>query len=316
MNLRYKCVIILSFLHLAGVLAGCGAMPPIRVQLGGLQGAENAEYQAPRPRPQAQIVTFDREAAAVAKDVLDAKGTAADAAAALGFTLAVTSPASVGIGAAGVCITRDIDGHLEALDFRQVRLARGLLSLHASLGNRPWSSLVVSAETLARFGHRVSPALADDVQKHGGVLVTDNTALAAFMTAERRLIAVGDDWRQPRLADTLARMRTPRFLSGGGPLRFAPEDKGEAIALVPGTTGFAVADDAGGAVACAITMGRPFGLGSMTHEGGYLFPATSPLEAKLDQLALGFLACIKRGGESDTNPARCPAPAATFSLMP
>ena len=112
-------------------------------------------------------------------------------------------------------------------------------------------------------------------------------------------------------------MRVPLDLrSRQKAIRFTPEDKGEAIALVPGTTGFAVADDAGGAVACAVTMGRPFGLGSMTHEGGYLFPATSPLEAKLDQLALGFLACIKRGGERDTNPARCPAPAATFSLMP
>jgi hypothetical protein len=111
-------------------------------------------------------------------------------------------------------------------------------------------------------------------------------------------------------------MRTPRFLAGGGPTRFTPASSGEVIVLAPGTTGFAVADDAGGAVACAVTMGRPFGLGSMTHEGGYLFPATSPVEAKLDQLALGFLACIERGGESDTNPARCIAPAATFSLMP
>ena len=173
MNLRYKCVIILSFVHLAGVLAGCGGMPPIRVQLGGLQGAENTEFEAPRPQPSMQIVTFDREAAAVARDVLYAKGTAADAAAALGFTLAVTSPASVGLGAGGICVTRDRDGRLEALDFRQVRLARGLLSLHASLGNRPWSSLVVSAETLARFGHRVSPALAEDVQTHGGALIID-----------------------------------------------------------------------------------------------------------------------------------------------
>lgn len=316
MALRYKCVIILSFLTFAGVLAGCDGMPPVRFQLGGLQGSENAEYAPPGPRPEMRIVTFDREAAAVAKEVLYAKGTAADAAAALGFTLAVTSPASVGIGAGGVCVTRDAEGQLDALDFREARLARGLLALHAALGNRPWSSLVVSAETLARFGHRVSPELADEVQKYGGALVADKAALAAFMNADRRLIAAGDAWRQPRVADTLARMRTPRFLEGQAPTKFTPERKGEAVSLAPGTTGFAVADDAGAAVACAVTMGRPFGLGSMTFEGGYLFPASSALDAQLDQIALGFLACIPRGGASDKDAARCLAPSATFSLMP
>jgi gamma-glutamyltranspeptidase len=312
----YKCVIIVSFLALAGSLGACDGLPPVRFQLGGLQGSENAEYVPPPPRPEMQVVTSDREAAAVAREILLANGSAADAAAGLGLTLAVTAPSSVSIISGGVCVARDAKGALEQVDFRDARLGRGLLGLHAKFGNRPWSSLVISAETLARFGHRVSPALADDIAKYGGVLASDTRGLQQFMTSERRLIAAGDDWRQPRLSDTLAKIRTPRFLDGNPPAWSMPVVKPVEVALTPGTTGFAVADAAGGAVACAITMGRPFGLGSMTRDGGYLFPGSSPQDLVLDQLALAFLTCLKHGGEPDKDAARCPAPTSTFSLMP
>lgn len=307
---------MLIFLSFAGFLAGCGDLPPVRLQLGGLQGSEHVEYAPPPARPEAQIVTSDREAAAVAREVLLAQGSAADATVALGFTLAVTSPASAGLGAGGVCVLRDDKGGLSAVDFRTARLGRGLLAIHAKAGHRPWSSLVVSAETLARFGHIVSPALADDVAKFGGVLAGSTTALQHFMNAERRVISAGDDWRQPRLSDTLAKIRTPRYLDGNAPRWFVPATNVEDVTLEPGTTGFAVADDAGAAVACAITMGRPFGLGSMVRDGGYLFAAGSLEEGRLEQLALGFLTCIKGSGGAEKNTRRCPAPAATFSLMP
>jgi len=316
MGLLYKCVIILSFLILAGSLGACDGLPPVRFQLGGLQGSENVEYVAPAPRPDMQVVTSDREAAAVAREILLANGSAADAAVGLGFTLSVTAPSSVSIIGGGVCVARDAKGALEAVDFRTARLGRGLLGLHAKFGSRPWSSLVISAETLARFGHRVSPALADDIAKYGGVLARDTRGLQQFMTAERRLIAAGDDWRQPRLSDTLAKIRTPRFLDGSPPTWSVPAYKPVDVGLSPGTTGFAVADAAGSAVACAFTMGRPFGLGSMTRDGGSLFPASSAQDVILDQLALAFLTCLKQGGEPDKEAARCPAPSSTFSLMP
>lgn len=291
-------------------------MPPVRLQLGGLQGQENLEYVPPPPRPQMQIVAADRDAAEVARDVLLAQGSAADAAVALGFTLAVTSPTSAGLGAGGVCIARDGKGSLEAVDFRAARLPRGLLALHSRFGERPWSSLVVSAETMARFGFRVSPELAKDVETYGRVLVKDNTALASFMTAERRLIAAGDEWRQPWLSDTLAKMRTPRFLEGNPPRWFDPAFAGTGFVPAPGTTGFAVADASGAAVACAVSMGQPFGLGQMTRTGGYLFAASSPQDESLDQLALGYLACIKGTGGAGGDVPSCPAPASTFNFLP
>jgi len=317
MALRYKCVIILCFLH----LAGCGGMPPVRFQLGGLQAAENPGYVPAPPAASPQIVSADREAAAVAKDVLLARGTAADAAVALGFTLAVTSPSAAGIAAAGVCVTRDAKGVLEGVDFRSARMPRGLLALHGKRGVRPWSSLVVSAEALARFGHNVSPKLAEDVATYGGALTADAEALAAFMTPERRLIAAGDNWRQSDLSDTLAHMRVPTYLAGQPAAWFVPEDSApDAAPLEPGATGFAVGDASGLAVGCAVTMGRPFGLGSMRQDGGFLFPASSPQEKELDRLARAFVACIRPAGQSDkdraADVARCPMPAASFSLMP
>ena len=310
MHPLYKCVIFLSFLN----LAGCGGMPPVQFQLGGLQGSENADFVAPPPRPDPQIVTGNRDAAEIAREVLFAGGTAADAAVALGFTLAVTSPASAGLGAGGVCVIRDEKGTVTGIDFRNARLGRGLLALYAKGGHRPWSSLVVSAETLARFGHRVSPALANDVERYGAAFAQNSETLAAFMTPERRLIAAGDEWRQPRLADTLARIRTPRFLDGNGAVTITPNAGSEDISLVPGLSGFAVGDATGAAVGCAISMGRPFGLGAMVRDGGYLFAAAAPTDAALDRLASSFLTCIKRLDEKDA--ARCPTPEATFSLMP
>jgi gamma-glutamyltranspeptidase len=317
MAFRYKCVIILCFLH----LAGCGAVPPVRFQLGGLQAAENPDDVPPPPSADPQIVTADREGAAVAKDVLLARGTAADAAIALGFTLAVTSPSAAGIAAAGVCVTRDAKGGLEGVDFRTARMPRGLLALHAKRGNRPWSSLVVSAEALARFGHNVSPKLAEDLAKYGGVLTADAEALATFMTPERRLIAAGDNWRQSDLSDTLAHMRVPTYLAGQAATVFIPDGSvSDAEPLEPGTTGFAVGDASGLAVGCVVTMGRPFGLGSMRRDGGFLFAASSPQEKTLDRVARAFVACIRPPGQSDkdraADVARCPMPAASFALMP
>ena len=306
-------VIILSFL----ILAACAGMPPVRFQLGGLQDLEGAEYAKAKPPPRMQVVTSDREAGAAAREVLLAGGTAADAAVAVGFTLAVTLPSSAGLSSAGVCVARALDGGLDAVDFREALLPRGLFALHARSGARPWSSLVVSAETLARFGHSVSAALARDIETHGRTLATDGNTFAVFLTADRRLIGAGDEWRQPRLADSLARMRSPRQLEGR-PVAgwFKPERKESNARLTPGTTGFALADANGAAVGCALTMGRPFGLGSMVRDGGYLFAAPSPSGQALDQLALSFLACIGETGESDKDAPACPAPAASFSLMP
>jgi len=309
MRRLYKCVIILSFLGFAGAVAGCNGMPPVHLQLGGLQGGDDVPI-TPRPSRDIQVFTSDREAAAVAREVLLTQGRAADAAVALAITLTVTQPSAAGLGGGGVCILRDAAGDLTGISFPAPALVRGLTALHAKFGAHPWSSLVVSAETLARFGHPVSTALADNLTVHGGALVADSVALAAFMNAERRMIGAGEEWRQPRLSDTLARVRGRGFFSGNAPTWFTPDRDTRTVSLDDATTGFAVGDRDGSAVGCALTMGRPFGLGMMARDGGYLFAAAAPADQALDQIALSLLACVGDAGRADP----CPMPAATFSL--
>ncbi|MBB4315078.1 gamma-glutamyltransferase [Roseospira marina] len=163
-------------LALAGVLAlaACGPQrqPGVVGYVEGFSGA---------------IVTDEPRAALVARDVLSAGGTAADAAVALSLALTVTLPSSAGLGGGGVCLVVDRDAEndlrVEALDFLPnapagppgpegavavPAMPRGLYALHARAGVLRWESLVIPAETLARAGFPASRALASEVQAVGG----------------------------------------------------------------------------------------------------------------------------------------------------
>ena len=192
----------------AAVLSACEAMPPVRLEVG--------EPAPIPPRYVSYVVTDEAQAALVARSVLSSGGNAADAAVAIGFSLAVTLPSSAGLGGSGACMIHDLSaGSAEALDFLAPgvsssvpRLARGLFSLHARYGSLPWSQVVSPAENLARFGHPVSQALAHDLEAYGSRLLSDRTALDIFMSPQRNMLQAGDQLRQPQLASTLATIRT------------------------------------------------------------------------------------------------------------
>ena len=52
-------------------------------------------------------------------------------------------------------------------------LARGMFLLHARYGRRPFESLIVPAERMARFGITVSRALSNDLSVVSGPLMAD-----------------------------------------------------------------------------------------------------------------------------------------------
>ncbi len=167
-------------------------------------------------------VADEPQAALAARAVLSAGGTAADAAVAAGFTLAVTLPSRAGLGAGGACLAFSPESPLlnaEAIVFLPPpgggagdrpaavpMLARGLFALHVRYGKQPFESLVVPAEQLARFGSTVSRAFARDLAVVAGPLAADPDTADIFLP-RGRTPAEGDTLLQPDLASTLGQMR-------------------------------------------------------------------------------------------------------------
>ncbi len=195
---------------LGGGVAGPGAQTP-RIQ-GFIGGA----------------VADEPTAALAGREVLASGGDAADAAVAIGFTLAVTYPSRASLGSGGACLayspakTGAGGGVPEAIVFTPVApatalprtdrpsaipmLARGLFALHARYGRRPFETLVSPAEQLARFGTPVSRAFVRDLQLVSGPLLADPNARAIFAPGGS-VLTDGQQLVQTDLGATLAQLR-------------------------------------------------------------------------------------------------------------
>ena len=167
------------------------------------------------------VVADEPHAALVARDVLSAGGTAADAAVALAFALTVTLPSRAGLGGGGACLMFTPGTGVEAATFLPrapehpvpgdrpaavPMLARGLFALHARYGNRKFESLIVPAERMAREGVSASRAFVQDLAVVAGPLGADPAARAVFFP-NGRPVAEGATLLQPGLAGTLTQLR-------------------------------------------------------------------------------------------------------------
>lgn len=208
-------------------LAGCSTLGSIQDTF--LGGGVNAAGGAKRITGFIGGVVADEPTAALAgREVLALGGTAADAAVAVGFTLAVTYPSRASLGAGGGCLvyspakTSPGAGAPEAIVFvaaaagpvggRTDRpaaipmLARGLYALHARYGRRPFETLVAPAEQLARFGTPASRAFVRDLALVSGPLLADPNARAIFAPSGQPLTE-GVTMVQSDLGGTLAQLR-------------------------------------------------------------------------------------------------------------
>lgn len=174
------------------------------------------------------VVADEPRAVLAGREILSAGGTAADAAVAVGLTLAVTYPSRAGLGGGGACLAYEPDAKLppkglpEAVMFTPIAttapgpnadrpasvpmLARGLFLLQARYGNQSFDAMVTAAELLARNGFPVSRALAKDLALVSGPLLADPGARTVFSRDGAPLIE-GQTLRQPDLASTLAHIR-------------------------------------------------------------------------------------------------------------
>jgi gamma-glutamyltranspeptidase / glutathione hydrolase len=176
------------------------------------------------------VAADEPRAALAGRDVLTAGGSAADAAAAIYFTLAVTMPSAAGLGGGGMCVVRDPNTQrVETLDFlgqnssgsgRKILVpsnARGIFALHAKFGKLEWRELIRPAENLARFGGQVSRAFAEDLRRAQGVLSASKHGRKVFIGKNGKPLSEGVRLKQPDLASSLSRLRArgPAFLFAG-----------------------------------------------------------------------------------------------------
>ena len=184
----------------------------------------------------AMVVSQDDTASRVGAEVMRDGGNAIDAAVATAFALAVTYPTAGNIGGGGFLMYRPVDGDPVAYDFREtapggssptmfmtsgqydrvlhhnshraVGVPGTVAGLHLAWsehGSLPWQQLVAPAVTLARDGFMVSDALARSL---AAVLprMVDHPASVAQFSKQGEPYQVGDTFRQPDLARTLARV--------------------------------------------------------------------------------------------------------------
>ncbi len=171
------------------------------------------------------VVADEPRAALVGRDVLSAGGSPADAAVAMAFSMAVTLPSQVSLGAGGVCMVYDRGKKkTEVLDFTAPpaaqpatensrpnalpALPRGMYALYAKYGKLKWEPLLAPAETMARLGIPVSRALAQQLAPQIGRLSEDPEARRIFVGADGKPLGEGDKLVQADLGATLSRLRS------------------------------------------------------------------------------------------------------------
>jgi len=182
------------------------------------------------------VVTTDEYATQVGLEVLQAGGTAMDAAIAVSFALAVVNPSAGNIGGGGFMVTRLADGGTSALDYRErAPLAAtrdmyldaageltdrsvlghlaagvpgtvmGMWEAHQRYATMEWAELVQPAIDLAE-GFEVRDRLARSLRGSRQSLSIYETTREIFLPGGEPP-EIGDMFRQPDLARTLTRIR-------------------------------------------------------------------------------------------------------------
>jgi len=182
------------------------------------------------------VSTTDEYATRVGLEVLERGGTAVDAAIAVSFALAVVNPSAGNIGGGGFMVTRLTGGETSALDYREKAplaahrdmyldedgeltdaslvghlaagvpgTVMGMWRAHERYGTLPWDELVQPAVELAE-GFEVQERFARSIRGAAERLRTFETTRRTFLPDDRPP-EVGETFRQPELARTLARIR-------------------------------------------------------------------------------------------------------------
>jgi gamma-glutamyltranspeptidase / glutathione hydrolase len=208
----------------------------------GVAEGQAQERHRPVRTAHGMVVSANVVASRVGAEVLRAGGNAVDAAIATGFALAVVHPTAGNIGGGGFMVIRFPDGSATAIDFREkaplaahpsmfVDTATGEYSptlhhdshaavgvpgtvagfdlAHRQYGTGEWRRLVEPAVRLAEDGVEITPTLARSFRSVLPAMQQYPASVAVF-TRGGEPYDTGQQWRQPELGATLARIRDER----------------------------------------------------------------------------------------------------------
>jgi gamma-glutamyltranspeptidase/glutathione hydrolase len=215
----------------APVLAGCGVSSVFSERASGFVAGFRSAVAGEEP-----------QSVLIARQVLSAGGSAADAVVAGYFAMSVTLPSAASLGGGGVCMISDArkksdkvkktkpplvetlvfthDGRTKATAPGNVR---GMYALHAKYGQLSWQRLLAPAESMARFGFTVSKAMARRLQASSKRIKAAPGLRLIFTDTRGALLRAGDRLQQIDLATTMSRIRRVpgRFIRGAQAVRLA-----------------------------------------------------------------------------------------------
>ncbi|QAY76971.1 gamma-glutamyltransferase [Sphingosinicella sp. BN140058] len=234
-------------LPFSALLASCAAVPAVD---SGAVPASAAATVPVAPRP-GMVSAADPRAAEAGREILNAGGSAADAALAMMLALTVVEPQSSGIGGGGFFVYHDetsggmstIDGREEApaaagsnwfytaagqpLPYRQaipggrsvgvpgnIRL---MARAHEAHGKLPWAKLFEPAIRLARDGFVITPRFARTLAANADLAASTPSGRGLFYDADGTAKPAGTTVRNPELARFLTELasRGPEWFYTG-----------------------------------------------------------------------------------------------------
>ena len=195
-------------------------------------------YSCERDQPvfgeNGMVVSTSNQASQVGIDIIKAGGNAIDAAAAVGFALAVTSSSNGNIGGGGFMVMHDAKTNESySIDYREkapIKASRdmylnddgsvntlrstvgylaigvpgtvyGMWEVHKKFGSLPWSKLLAPAIELAEDGFLISPFMADALNKRYKKLGKYENFKKIFY--QNYPVQMHQRLKQPNLAETL-----------------------------------------------------------------------------------------------------------------
>ncbi len=183
------------------------------------------------------VVTADKYASEIGKEILQQGGNAVDAAIAVQFALAVTLPRAGNIGGGGFMVVHLANGETATLDFREKAPAKatrdmylrdgefktdlswegilapgvpgtvdGMVKASERYGKLPLDALLQPAIKLAREGYPLSFSQAHDLNKRKDIFLKYPASAKYFTTGDASMFKEGDLFVQTDLAETLERV--------------------------------------------------------------------------------------------------------------